>query len=387
MTEYDPQYKEADRHGLNGVEIGKGDIPLPEYDPQYKEADRHGLNGVEIGRGDIPLPEYDPQYKEADRHGLNGVEIGRGDIPLPEYDPQYKEADRHGLSGVEIGRGDISLPEYDPQYKEADRHGLTGVEIGRGDISLPEYDPQYKEADRHGLTGVEIGRGDISLPEYDPQYKAADRHGLTGVEIGRGDIALPEYDPQYKEVDRHGLTGVSFPDRDVFDTQNEEDIKLGQNFVLASSITPEGYNVMISKFSPKAIKNIVELRFKKSAGKLINCNGFIDDELSKAIACDISIIANAISNNVNLFDESFNTSILSGGEDNRDVIGLLDAYKEYMNLGKVKPYCIVSDPITRENVKATNPVNQKPLLMEEYIDNVEEIAVAKKEEIGNNMNI
>ena len=168
---------------------------------------------------------------------------------------------------------------------------------------------------------------------------------------------------------------------DHYFVNTPEELELCRGIINANDITPVGYEKM-RELPVEAIKNIIVQRYRKTVGKLATCYGRpVEEGLVEQLIADINLIAFLIANDYDLYSEDLNIELILGGVRLTDIIGLLNAYEEYLRNGRVNP--ILKRHFESGKLETLiNPQTGKPYKATDYIDYVKNGAEVKKEEFA-----
>lgn len=179
-------------------------------------------------------------------------------------------------------------------------------------------------------------------PGFDKAYNDVDRHGIPGQTTETH--YDPRFDKAYNDADRHGISASYYPDREKFNTNNNDVQEFCKAIINAEEISEKGYE-QLGLLPEKALKSIIESRYIKTIDKIEN--GYSNDFMENQIKTDLELISNMINAGKILYEYDINISNKLGGLDLQNIIGVLNGYESWIQTSKLESASTYLDSINK----------------------------------------
>lgn len=170
---------------------------------------------------------------------------------------------------------------------------------------------------------------------------------------------------------------------DKFGVTDPEELEMARAFIEASDISLAGYEKL--KFLPDtAIKQIIQMRYRKTAAQLVLCQGNpVDAGLTQKLLTDMTLIEFCANQGFDIFNMEFDSNLILGREVATDIFGLMDAYKHALELGRVNPAFYHYEKEIQQVGKMIDPDTGRPIRAFDLVQNMKDKLLERKNEISN----
>ena len=173
---------------------------------------------------------------------------------------------------------------------------------------------------------------------------------------------------------------------DKFGVTDPEELEMARAFIEASDISLAGYEKL--KFLPDtAIKQIIQMRYRKTAAQLVLCQGNpVDAGLTQKLLTDMTLIefcANQKNIPLEESEDEFDSNLILGREVATDIFGLMDAYKHALELGRVNPAFYHYEKEIQQVENMFDPDTGRPIRAFDLVQNMKDKLLERKNEISN----